>query len=71
MAVNKTLRFVRKTSDHVNECHICGRKRLGRNAVAASFHPNDPPLYAAVYCKPCIEGLYETLPGPFAGMTAE
>lgn len=57
MAVNKTLAFVARTPEHPDDCAICGRRPVGRRAVAASFTPEDPPDYAAVYCDTCIDQL--------------
>lgn len=56
---NKVLTFVLRDgrSGHEDACSLCGRTSLGRKAVAASFAPDEPEIYAAIYCFRCIERL--------------
>lgn len=61
MAKNKTLTFGIRIRDHQDECSICGRHKLGRQAIAAQFTPEDPPIYAAVYCFTCIKRMHLTM----------
>lgn len=57
--INTKLVFRARTKEHLDECMICNRKRLGisKGAVVAIFDPHEPPENAAVYCHACIEGL--------------
>ncbi len=57
MAVNKKLKFMQRTKEHLDECMICGRRKLGKEGVAVSFAPDESPEFAAVYCYGCIGNL--------------
>lgn len=58
MGINKTLRFVPATKKHARQCFICGRDPVGKNAVAAEYHPDESKDSASVYCSTCVREMY-------------